>query len=136
MSFLTQPELQLFEANVNAFAQNVDVEKISTAIVEAYAAGWASSQPANVRLWLLAHFIALGNSQRDVVTGSSYLNAMYIQLSSLHTELKKHHIGQASNSAADSSANSNKSLPPFIERAIESLVERDELSHILEKFTT
>lgn len=136
MSFLTLPSLELFETNVAAFAETVDIEKVSAAIVEAYAAGWASSQSADVRLWLLAHFIALGNGKQDVSLGASYLNAMYIQLSSLHAELKKHHVGQGPTSAANSSTESKLRLPPFIEKAIESLVERDEISHILEKFTT
>lgn len=136
MCFLTQPNLKLFEANVTAFAERVDVEKISAAIVEAYSAGWATPQPPDVRLWLLAHFIALGNSKKDVSLGSSYLNAMYIQLSSLHVELKKYHIGQGPTSGTDSSSKPQKQLPPFIEKAIESLVARDEISHILEKFTT
>lgn len=136
MCFLTQPNLELFEANVAAFAERVDVEKVSAAIVESYSTGWATSQPADVRLWLLAHFIALGNSKKDVSLGCSYLNAMYIQLSGLHVELKKHHVGQGPTSAADSSIEAKRRLPPFIEKAIESLVDRDEISHILEKFTT
>lgn len=136
LCFLTQPNLELFETNVFAFANNINVEKVSAAIVEAHTTGWASSQTADARLWLLAHFIALGNGKQDVSLGSSYLNAMYIQLSSLHTELKKHHIGRGSTSPTDTSGGPQKRLPPFIEKAIESLVERDEISHVLEKFTT
>lgn len=134
--FLTQPHLKLFEANVAAFAKRVDVEKVAAAIVEAYSTGWSASQPADVRLWLLAHFVALGNSKKDVSLGSSYLNAMYIQLSGLHVELKRYHIGQASSPGLGSASESDKKLAPFIEKAIESLVERDEISHILERFTT
>lgn len=136
MCFLTQPNLELFETNVAAFAERVEVEKVSAAIVESYSTGWANSQPAEVRLWLLAHFIALGNSKKDVSLGPSYLSAIYVQLSSLHLELKKHHVGQGPASAGDSSAEAKRRLPPFIEKAIESLVEKDEISHILEKFTS
>lgn len=136
LCFLTQPNLELFEANVSAFANNVDVEKVSAAIVDAYTTGWASSQSTDARLWLLAHFIALGNGKRDVSLGSSYLNAIYLQLSSLLTALKKHHIGQGPTSTTDASDEPQQRLPPFIDKAIASLVERDEISHILEKFTT
>lgn len=137
MCFLTQPNLELFETNVAAFAERVDVDKVSAAIVESYSTGWANSQPAEIRLWLLAHFIALGNNKKNAVSfGTSYLNAIYIQLSSLHVELKKHHVGQGLASAGDSSAEDKRRLPPFIEKAIESLVKRDEISHILEKFTS
>lgn len=134
LRFLTQPDLELFEGNVSAFAERVNTEKISAAIVEAYANGWASAQPTVARLWLLAHFIALGNSRKDVSPGPSYLNALYIQLSTLHGELKKYHIGQGSKSPTDPGS-SKKRLPPFIEGTIESLVEKDEISNILEKFT-
>lgn len=136
MSFLTLPNLELFEANVGTFAYTIAVDKVSSAIVESYTAGWASTQPADARLWLLAHFIALGNGQREVSSGSSYLNAMYIQLSSLHAELKKHHIGTDSVSPVDSSFDGQRHLPPFIGNMIKSLVQRDEISHVLEKFTT
>lgn len=135
LSFLTQPNLELFEANVAAFAAHVDVERVSAAIVEAYTTGWPSSQSSERRLWLLAHFIALGNGKQDTSLGSSYLNAMYIQLSSLHIELRRHHIGRGTTAAPNVSTDSLKRLPLFIEKAIGSLVARDEISHILEKFT-
>lgn len=61
---------------------------------------------------------------------------MYIQLSSLHAELKKHHIGSDSVSSVDSSFEGQKHLPPFIGKMVKSLVQRDEISHVLEKFTT
>ncbi|ROW03009.1 hypothetical protein VMCG_05725 [Cytospora schulzeri] len=134
LHFLTQQNLELFEGNVSAFAERVHTEKVSTAIVEAYATGWATAQPTDARLWLLAHFIALGNSRKDISPGPSYLNALYIQLSSLHSELKKYHIGQGSKSPTDPGS-SKKRLPLFIEATIESLVEKDEISNILEKFT-
>lgn len=134
--FLTQPSLGLFEANVSSFTKAVNVDKVSAAIIEAYTTGWASSQPADDRLWLLAHFIALGNGKQGVSIGSSYLNAIYIQLSSLQSALKKHHIGQGPTSATDASDEPQKRLPPFIEKAIQSLVERDEVSQVLERFTT
>lgn len=136
MCFLTQPNLELFENHVAAFAERIDVEKVSAAIVSSYDAGWATSQPADVRLWLLAHFIALGNSKKAVSLGSSYLNAMYVQLSSLHVELKKHHVGQDAGPASDHAEESKRRLPSFVEKSVESLVKRDEISHILEKFTT
>lgn len=134
LCFLTQPNLEFFEGNVYAFAERVNTEKISAAIVEAYTTGWASGQTTDARLWLLAHFIALGNSRKTISPGPSYLNALYIQLSSLHGDLKKYHIGQGSNSPTESD-NFKKRLPPFIEGTIESLVEKDEISNILEKFT-
>lgn len=132
LCFLTQPNLKLFEGNVGAFAERIDTEKVSAAIVDAYAAGWASTQQPDARLWLLAHFIALGNATRDSSLGSSYLHALYIQLSSLHIELKKYHIGHATTD----SATAKKRLPPFIEKSIQSLVEKDEITHVLERFTT
>jgi ubiquitin-protein ligase E3 C len=131
LCFLSQPNLKLFESNVGAFAERIDMEMVSVSIVEAYAAGWASKQQAETRLWLLAHFIALGNATRDSSLGPSYLHALYIQLSSLHIELKKYQVGHA----ATDSATSKKRLPPFIEQAIQSLVEKDEITHVLERFT-
>lgn len=135
LCFLAQPNLKLFEANVAAFANNIDMGKLSPAIVDAYATGWASTQTAEARLWLLAHFIGLGNAKQNMSLGSSYLNAMYIQLSSLQPELKRHQIGRGPMTPADVS-DAQKRLPPFIEKAVESLVGRDELSHLLGDFTT
>lgn len=132
LCFLTQPNLELFEGNVGAFAERIDTEKVSAGIVEAFAAGWASTQQTDARLWLLAHFIALGNATGDSSLGPSYLHALYTQLSSLHIELKKYHIGHATTD----SANPKRRLPHFIEKAIRSLVEKDEISHVLERFTT
>lgn len=132
--FLPLPNLDLFEGNVPAFANKVDVEKVSAAIVEAYTTGWAVSQTAEARLWLLAHFIALGSAKQHTSLAPSYLNAMYIQLSSVHAELKRHHIGQGPLSSDATDAPREKA-PAFIERAVESLVARDEISHIMERFT-
>lgn len=136
LNFLTQPNLELYEANTGRFAEHVAVDKVSSAIVESFTAGWASAQSADARLWLLAHFIALGNCQGNVLSGSSFLNAMYIQLSSLHAELKRHHIGSDSLSAVDPSPDSQRRLPPFIQTMIESLVKREEISDVLQRFTT
>lgn len=129
LCFLTQPNLELFERNVGAFAERIDTEKVSAGIVEAYTAGWASNQQTDARLWLLAHFIALGNATRDSSLGPSYLHALYIQLSSLHIELKKYHIGHTTTDST------KKRLPSFIEKSIQSLVEKDEITHVLERFT-
>ncbi|KAG8169998.1 hypothetical protein KVR01_000743 [Diaporthe batatas] len=132
LCFLTQPNLKLFEGNVGGFAERIDTEKVSSGILEAYTAGWASKQQTDSRLWLLAHFIALGNATRDSSLGPSYLHALYIQLSSLHIELKKYHIGHTTTD----SATTKKRLPSFIEQSIQSLVEKDEITHVLERFTS
>lgn len=133
LCFLPQPDLELFERNVSAIANYVDMEKVAAAILDAYSTGWASSQTADARLWLLAHFIAMGNGKQDVSLGSLYLNALYIQLSSLQPELKTLRIGQPS--SIDPSAEDQKTLPRFIEKAVESLVARDAMSLVFDKFT-
>lgn len=135
LCFLTTPDMRLFEDNVAAFSERIDIQKVSASVVEAYAAGWISSYGTESRLWLLAHFIALGNATRDSALGPSYLHALYVQLSSLHLELKRYHIGHATTD----SATAKKRLPScmaFIERAVQSLVAKDEITHVLERFTT
>lgn len=135
LEFLTQPDLELFENNVASFAERVHAEKLSAAILKAYSSGQAIAKETEARLWLLAHYIALQKGQHDAAHAPSYLKALYTQLSSLQLELRARHVGQGTAGAKQPEGSSNH-LPPFIEQAIETLVERDEISNLLERFKT
>ena len=135
-SFLTHHALAFFEEHITVFAGHVDTRQLSTAIVNGYSSGTAATRTKDDLLWLLAHFIALERAKGGVSQNSLYLNALYAQLSALHGELRDRPIAQVSKEATLKSADAEDQLPPFVAEAIRSLVDKDEISDLLEKFTT
>ncbi|KAK4126884.1 hypothetical protein N657DRAFT_564681 [Parathielavia appendiculata] len=139
VSFLTQADLFLFEANITSFAADIDVDCLSDSLSAELIADskWSGSQTG--LMWLLAHFIVLQKTRKQLVLHSRSLRVLYSLLAALSTEIR---VGfsvselKASVEARDIEEGPQPSLPPYVSDKLASLTDRDEISGLLEKFTS
>ncbi|KAJ9151176.1 HECT-domain-containing protein [Pleurostoma richardsiae] len=133
-SFLAQSHLSLFEEDPAFFAGYVRMDSLSKVILEAFSDSAISSRSKDDLLWLLAHFIALEKARRGEVGNPLYLSALYTQLSNLAEELRNRPIRHASTPETGGDV-ADTSLPPYVAGALESLVDKNEMTDILDQFT-
>lgn len=129
-SFLVQQDLSVFEKNIHVFSHGIDIAKLSEAVV-AYSPGSGSAVTGQDNgLWLLAHFVALLKAKGGSLH-SINLKALYIQLSALSSQIR---IGFAS-SGEEATTESQNSLPQYVHDQLSSLVRKEGVSDLLERFT-
>ena len=134
VSYLTQPDLFLFEANVASFAAGVDVDRLSESLLAGMAAESRTSRSQTGLMWLLAHFVVLQKTRKQLVLHSRSLKVLYSLLSALSTQIR---AGFApSGEVRDVEEVSQQNLPPYVSDKLASLTDRDEISGLLEKFTS
>lgn len=83
-------------------------------------------------LWLLAHFIALLRANPQGSLHSINLKALYMQLSALSSQIR---IAFASPRGEEAAAESPDSLPQYVHDQLSSLVRKEGISDLLERFT-
>lgn len=108
----------------------MDMTKLSEAVVAYNPGSGGAVTGQDNGLWLLAHFIALlgakGGSLRSI-----NLKALYIQLSALSSQIR---IGFASPSE-EATTESQNGLPQYVHKQLSSLVRKEGVSDLLERFT-
>ncbi|KAK4164563.1 hypothetical protein QBC43DRAFT_317740 [Cladorrhinum sp. PSN259] len=135
-SFLTQPDIRLFEQNVNSFAAHVDLDRLSGSLVKFTDLRGPALQ--DNLLWLLAHFIALRTSGSHQAAHLPSLKALYSLLSVLSTHIRVGFAASEAEASADvreGDVASQQIFPTYISTSLTSLTARDEISRLLEKFT-
>ena len=138
-SFLTQP-LYLLEENMASFAGNVDMELLSATILGLGTRNEHERLSQDGALWLLSHFIALQKAQPHLGRQSIELEALHSQLSKLSTDIRSRLAPRPLNQSEGGGETSTSppqrlSIPPYIARQLRSLVDRQEISQLLTKFT-
>jgi ubiquitin-protein ligase E3 C len=131
-SFLSRRNLTFFESNIELFSRHVEVETLASAIVDGYAR--AKSPSHEDLLWLLAHFVSLGDVAHDFVQRATYLEALYVQLTALSKDIGPQLGGsQSSDPLADKTDEppNPQYLDPFIQKQLLSLVSPDAISRLL-----
>ncbi|KAB5542884.1 glycosyl hydrolase [Coniochaeta sp. 2T2.1] len=132
-AFLVQPDLSIFEAKLDLFAENIDVAELSSAVVAYY-----NSRSSHVvigqgqELWLLAHFIGLVQTKRGGSRDSVSLKALYTQISYLSSQIK---IGFPS-AGEEAGQEAENGLPQYVFEQLQSLVTKEGISGLLDRFTT
>lgn len=133
-SFLTRP------SKLHVKPQSIDMAELSLAVVTLYSLDSGSSDDADGRMWLLAHFIELLQATSDHV-GETYkgqhmnLKALYTQLSALSNQIRE--AFPAPNMADSSSTRRTRlALPDYIEGQLSSLVSEKGIAELLQRFTT
>lgn len=112
------------------FSNSIDIAKLSEAVVS-YNPGTVSVVTGQDNgLWLLAHFIALLRAKGGSLH-SINLKALYIQLSALSGQIR---IGFAS-AGEEVAAESQNSIPQYVHEQLSSLVRKEGISDLLERFT-
>lgn len=134
LSFLTQPDLFLFESNVAFFATGVDVDRLSDSLHAGISTDSRTSRSQTGLIWLLAHFIVLQKTRKQLVLHSRSLKVLYSLLSALSSQIRK---GFArSGEVRDEEEGPQQALPSYVSDKLASLTDRDEISGLLEKFTS
>lgn len=140
-SFLTRPSKRRFEEAIPQLSKNLNMAKLSEAIVTRYSGDGSASETQEQRLWLLAHFIhflrSTNSQSQSQASFSLDLKAMYLQLSALSNT-----ISVATSTSSQELVKSNGSkeadglfvLPAYVETQIGSLVSQEGIYDILEKF--
>jgi hypothetical protein len=133
-SFLTQP------SSLHVKPQSMDTTKLSVAVMTLYSLdSSSSSDDADGRTWLLAHFIELLQATSDHVDESHKsrqmnLKALYTQLSALSNQIKE--AFPAPNMADPSDARRTRlALPEYVESQLSSLVSEKGIAELLQRFT-
>jgi ubiquitin-protein ligase E3 C len=130
-SFLVQPDLSVFEKSIQLFSTNIDIAKLSEAVVTYYSESGSVATGQDKGLWLLAHFIALMRANPRGSLHSINLKALYIQLSALSSQIR---IGFASPSEEAATESPNR-FPQYVHDQLSSLVRKEGISDLLDRFT-
>ncbi|KAL2019897.1 hypothetical protein VTK56DRAFT_9072 [Thermocarpiscus australiensis] len=139
LSFLAHPHLSLFESNVGYFADVVvDVDRLADMLLAVISADPRTSGSED-GLWLLAHFVDLQRTRKQRVLRLSSLQVLYYLLSA-HSNLIREGFPasglKTSGDARDREQAPQPALPLYISDKLASLTSRDEISGLLEKFTS
>ncbi|KAL1867159.1 hypothetical protein VTK73DRAFT_4292 [Phialemonium thermophilum] len=129
-SFLSRRDLALFENLISSVSKQINMIRLSEAIADAHAESTSSTGSSDDRLWLLAHFIALQRESDEQQFHPAFLRALYVPLSSLSN------IIRSAFSAQSAAKPSQKSLPAYVVENLGSLVNKKEISGLLERFSS
>lgn len=135
--FLTRRNLDFFENNIGLFCNHIDVERLAAAILDGYAR--AKSPSHEDLLWLLSHFVSLGDVARGFVQRATYLEALYTQLIALSKVISPQIGGTQSSdplSVGVYEAEDSHYFDPFIQKQLLSLVSPDAISRLLRHLPT
>lgn len=139
MSFLTLPGLFLFESNIGSFAADVDVDRLSDSLHAGLIPDPKTSESQGRLMWLLSHFIVLQKIKNQLVLHSRSLRVLYSLLSALSTQIRAGFAAsdlKASGDPRDIEEVPQPTLPSYVSDQLSSLTDREEISGLLEKFTS
>lgn len=133
--FLAKKDIHLFEENVDLFAKGIRVDKLAEAILQGYTSSSAGAASKDDLLWLLSHFIALGQVSLNSSQEFFYLNTLYTQISALSSEISMRVDIKPMPNLSDHPAESLvQPLEPYVSRQLSSLVDHDGISRLLQNF--
>ncbi|KAJ0160750.1 putative E3 ubiquitin protein ligase [Colletotrichum tanaceti] len=142
LSFLTRNDLYLVEGHAQIISQNLNSDRLASAITAAYTNGRIHGVGRDGQIWLLAHFIGLHQKTGTNYQGLKHLDALHIQLSSLSTEISlRLSVKPAESASPNADSNSAEEallrpLPSYAIQQLTSLVDRDGISALLGELTT
>ncbi|ROT34844.1 HECT-domain-containing protein [Sodiomyces alkalinus F11] len=136
-NLLTANHLPLLEKHISVFSRRISVVRLASAITAAYTSGYASTRSPEDLLWLLAHFIDLHKTQPGATGPSVYLRALYVQLSTLTSQIsiRLPLLDQGSRDDNRKGDDVPLPLPPYVAKHITSLVDRAGIAALLTDIT-
>ena len=137
--FLSQDELVLFERNIGSFAAELDMGHVSNAILAATLEEPKTVKLQSASIWLLAHFIGLQKASRPPSMSLRHLRALYVLLCISSNQIRDCFTGggsRGSSGARNTQESSQETLPAYVSENLASLIDKDEISGLLERFTT
>ncbi|KAI1815950.1 hypothetical protein GGS20DRAFT_295404 [Poronia punctata] len=136
-SFLASPRLLLLERNPKLVAQVLDLTALSQSILHAFSNPVSPDVvKSDGSLWLLAYFVAL-NRFTPGSQGSQYLEALYLQMSSLAIDIRarsKARADEYDSGDEDTEAGNLAPLPDYVAEQLGLLVDEDGIADLISKF--
>jgi ubiquitin-protein ligase E3 C len=137
ISYLSQPDLVVLEKNTDLVSKKISIARLSTALITIFSDNTSVVNKPEDRLWLLAHFISLQNTENRETLNSLYLKALYVQLSTLSSEIGPFYTGEASRMLRKApSALKHAMTSGYVEEKLKSLVDKHGVSDLLQSFTS
>ncbi|KAI0403292.1 hypothetical protein F4802DRAFT_315072 [Xylaria palmicola] len=141
-TFLTSSGLSPIQHDPESIARLLDLAALSQSIVLSFSTPEIISHASkDDLLWLLAHFIAL-NRAVPASRGASYLEALYLQMSFLATEIRSRSNPQENNDEYTSDSDEDTEirdftpLPEYVIGQLEYLVNEEGIADLFSRFTS
>ena len=136
--FLATSNLVVQLGPLNELARSVNIHSLSLALIHEFSTSTQHLDPDR-KLWLLAHFISIHRLQQSSSQDPDYLRALSLQLSSSSSDILNRidaqDLDQMDEGDVELASTAVLSpLPPFIKSELLSLVDKDSISGLLEKF--
>ncbi|KAK0628869.1 hypothetical protein B0T17DRAFT_523943 [Bombardia bombarda] len=139
LSFLTQHDMALFECNLDSFAAGVDTNRLSESLLAAAPEEPKTAESQAALLWLLAHFIALQRAKKQQALNSLFPKALYLLLSLSANQIRAGFSAPDSRGLTETQEVeevSHQALAPYVSKQLASLIDKGEISGLLDKLTS
>lgn len=136
--FLAQSDLTAFQQDAATFAADIDMERLSESIIGSISKESKTPGMQTAFLWLLAHFIDLHRAKRLRALQPRYINTLYLLLCVSSQQIRERFGSGSRGSRSDRSLDSSAQevLPPYVVQNLDLLINKDEISELLKRFTT
>lgn len=130
--FLCRPRVSFFETNLTLFSEHINIDQLALAILDGYGKPRKNASNEDM-LWLVSHFVSLGNVAQEPVSKVAYLETLYIQLTALSREISLRLDSESSQGLVGNSEHTPDSevIHPFIKHQLLSLVSPKAISELL-----
>lgn len=138
--FLTIPDLEARLGGLQELASKMSVTRLAAAIVRDYSDISKSQSNPEAKLWLLAHFIAIFNLRDHREQEPELLRALSLQLSTCSVDIvgRIDGVKPISNAIKAKERQNNggavQVLPSFISTQLKSLLNKDAIVGLLQRF--
>ncbi|PKS11529.1 hypothetical protein jhhlp_003294 [Lomentospora prolificans] len=137
-SFLTSPNLTLFESDCGQFLASLDIEYLASTISVQSRTPPKDISSGDGLLWLLAHFIQLSYGASGYHT-ETLLTPVYLLLSSQGKDISQRMAVSGHEDALEAAAEENRAhagpLPEYIRTQLQSLVSTDSIKKLLDQLS-
>ncbi|KAK0707438.1 hypothetical protein B0H67DRAFT_311243 [Lasiosphaeris hirsuta] len=136
-SYLSQHDLLLFEQNIGSFVEDIDLDHLSSSLLAAPPKDPKTPEAQSAVLWLLAHFVSLHKSKETSESHPQYLKTLYSLLCVTSDQIRAGFAPPDSRGSGERELDEapEQNLPPYVSNSLATLIDKDEISGLLERFT-
>lgn len=137
-SYLSQHDLLLFEQNIGSFVEDIDLDRLSKSLLAAPPKDPKTPESQSAVLWLLAHFVSLHKSKKVLESHPQYLKSLYLLLCVTSDQIRAGFAtpdSRGPGETRDLDEAPKQNLPPYVSDGLSTLIDKDEISGLLKRFT-
>ncbi|KAK0382734.1 hypothetical protein NLU13_9830 [Sarocladium strictum] len=135
---LSKELLPILDSIIESLAGVLDMERLSTAVIQGYAGNAAQQMTTDESIWLVARFVHIGRKSLGSSKKLDYLGALYTQLTALSNEIGLR-MGLPEREEQEQGKSSRirgpQPLDPYVSTQLLSLVETEGIASILRDFS-